>query len=122
MPPTKPPVEELCIDVMSSVCRKPAEIREDIENNTLRIMRNLRREITTHKDKRAKNLCKIIKSLRERNLIISKADKSNNVMVMDASYYERVVNKIISSGPYEEICYDLLKEMVDEVKQRFGKT
>lgn len=74
---------------MSSVRNKPIEIREAIENNTMRIMRALMRE-NSHINKKASKFQKIIKALRERNLIISKADKSNHVMVMDREYYEQV--------------------------------
>lgn len=59
----------------------------------MRIMRNLIKEKLSHRDKRANKFQKVIKSLREKNLVISKADKSNNVMVMDVSYYQRVVKK-----------------------------
>lgn len=76
IPPAKPPVEDLCIDVMSSVRKKPAEIREDIENNTMKIMRELLRDKSAHKNKHASDFQRIIKSLREKKLVILKRTKA----------------------------------------------
>lgn len=64
---------------------------------------------------------KVLESLKEKNLVFTKADKSNNIIVMEKSYYERVVVKTISQGPYAECENDPLKNMTDEVNDILDK-
>lgn len=59
---------------------------------------------------------KVIKSLREKELAIAKADKSNNLIVIDESNYERVLYEVIRDGPYVEMENDPLNDMVKHVK------
>lgn len=56
-----------------------------------------------------------------RNRRRQKTDKSNNVMVMDVSYYERVVMKTIDNGPYTKLEHDPLREMINEVNDVLEK-
>ncbi len=119
LPPTKCPVEDICVDVMSSVRYKPADVKENIENNTFKILREVKTSHPTNDDNI--RLQSAVKSLREKKLIISKADKSNNVVVMDVQYYERVMTKVISSGPYVELKSDMLYSMVDGVNEILEK-
>lgn len=69
-------------------------------------------------NKRAKELQKVVESLREKKLVFAKADKSNNIVVMETEYYERVVNKAIMNGPYVEIEADPLSmsSMIKDVE------
>lgn len=113
LPPTKCPPEDLCVDVMSSVRYKPIEVKENIENSTFKILREIKSNHASDCDNI--RLRSAVKSLREKKLIISRADKSNNVVVMDVQYYERVISKVIESGPYVELENDPLYGMVDAV-------
>lgn len=123
LPPTTVLVEDLCVDVMSSIRYKPNEIKENIENKTLQIIQETVAEHTSNE--RDIRMQHIVKSLRKKKLIISKADKSNNVVVMDVEYYERVMSKVLRDGPYAEMENDPLYNMIDDVndvleKHKFG--
>lgn len=73
--------------------------------------------ITTNTKKKSTNeIHKTLKSLRERDLCFTKADKSNNIIVMEKSHYERIVLKTISQGPYREMENDPLQDMIREVE------
>lgn len=94
---------------ISSVRYKQRKVREDIQHNAVKLLRDV---IVNHaQNETAMKLMKTVKSFREKKLVISKADKSNNVVVMDEQYYERVVMKTISDGPYVELDCDPLKNI-----------
>lgn len=58
LPPTNPPIEDLCVDIMSSVRYKPRECRDEVEDNALRHMREIVESNTPTKNKRAIKLQK----------------------------------------------------------------
>lgn len=96
---------------MSSVKYKCAAIKDDVEHNSLNIIRD---GMVNHApNESTMKMLKVGKSLREKKLIIAKADKNNIVVVMDA--HERIVMKTIESGLYVEMSGDPLYDMVDEV-------
>lgn len=119
LPPEKFPVEDVCVDIMSAVRYLPRYIKDDIEANAVGLVKEKLQHNSPNIS--AIKLHRVVRSLREKNLIISKADKSNNVLVMDESYYCRVMSKTIQDGPYVELDNDPLKEMIDEVDDVLDK-
>lgn len=113
LPPERFPIEDVCVDIMSAVRYLPRESKNDIETNAVDVVRE--KLNCNSPNISAIKVHRIVRSVRAKKLVISKADKSNNVMVMDESYYCRVMSKTIRDGPYVELDNDPLKEMIDEV-------
>lgn len=113
-PPIQPPIEDICVDVMASVRRENDEVKQFIETNATIVKRETRKRPYVG-DKRANDIHELLKSLRKKNVVFTKADKSNNIVVLDIEQYEHIVIKTRSQGPYVELETDPLCEMVDEV-------
>lgn len=57
---------------------------------------------------------RVVKQIASTDVYITKADESNNVVILDKSVYDERVNKLISEGPYEPTESDPLTSMVKE--------
>lgn len=68
-----------------------------------------------------KRMYEAVQSLREKNVIFAKADKSNNIVVLEKEDYERIAMKTIAEGQYVECLNDPLYEMVREVEDVLDK-
>lgn len=66
-------------------------------------------------------LHEVAKALRLKPVVIAKADKSNNVVILDETDYEDKVMKLIAEGPYIELKENPLKNMVNEVNDVLKK-
>lgn len=118
-PPEKLPTEDLCADIMASTRYLPIDTKNDIDHHAYQIMKETINE--SYENPRAEKMHKTIKSLRNKKLIITKADKSNNVLIYDEPEYARLVLKTINSGPYTEIQENPLKGMVKMVNDTLEK-
>lgn len=119
LPPTRPPVDELIVDVMSSVDKFPEEAGEEINEVAMRSIKNLKR--TSQKNKQAEDMANTIKGLKKKPIIIAKADKSNNVVIMDKDDYGRRMDSLILEGGYVKIDSDPLNSMVNRVNEVLKK-
>jgi len=95
LPPIKPPVEDLCVDIMASVWNLPEEAQDGINHASFNIVK----KVMTSKIKTDENvlhLHNVAKGLRLKPVVIAKADKSNNVVILDEKDYEDKVMKLIA--------------------------
>lgn len=63
----------------------------------------------------------IIEQLKLKNVFITKADKSNNIVILDNSTYDERVQKMIDEGPYEITDGDQLSVMVRDINKCLDK-
>lgn len=92
-------------------------MKNDIENTAVRAVQSVIKGDIVYDNKKARELHKTVESLKKRNLLFTRADKSNNVVVMEREYYERIVLKTIANGPYEKMNEDPLQRMVRDVNE-----
>lgn len=122
LPPKNPPVEDVAVDVMSSLRREIEVIKDTIEREAVSIVKEkMINERNKRKSKGLNDMYEAVESLREKNVVFTKADKSNNIIILERDDYERIVKKTISQGQYVMCENDPLHNMVDEVNSVLDK-
>lgn len=104
--PTHIPMNEIIVNIESGIeyfgNNKKASIRQDIEKCLIKSTAI----VSEKKNFVSNNLTKgtnVLKNLKQKEVIYSKADKGNAVVVMDKSQYDNKVLDMINKGPYEEL-------------------
>lgn len=91
---------ESSIQYMSNTVK--TRIRGDVKKQILRSAKNN----NTYRPSTSNEESTLIESLKDKEVIFSKADKGNKVVVMDKKDYDDRVNHLIQEGPYEEMVYN----------------
>lgn len=119
VPPIKAPVEELITAVQSQTRNMDEEVKNNIINCSYNIIDDLKNNykpsVVTYKTH------KLIKDIKSKDVYITKADKSNNVVILDKITYDERVQKLIDEGPYEIVENDPLKKLTNDVKNKLNK-
>lgn len=121
LPRTKPPIDELLVDIMASTEKLMEEESDEINEESLRAIKKLKGSYKT--DKNATGFINTAKGLKKKPIFISKADKSNNVVVLDKEDYKNRMLQMIEESEYELIEKDPLgtmKSQVDRVLKEHG--
>lgn len=63
----------------------------------------------------------MIKNIKSKDVYITRADKSNNVVILDKSTYNKRVQKLINDGPYDLTEIDPLKALMNDVNKTINK-
>lgn len=118
VPPTsKPPLVDIISDIEAGIkynvpVDRQQKLRRDVERV---IQESLDGQSTSKKPERVQQT---IKSLKEKDVFFMKADKGNNIVILDKSDYENRMQDMINDGPYrqhEESIFDTLKELNKKV-------
>lgn len=102
--PRSAPLEEIISNIEAGIqyrthnSRRNA-IRYDVEQCILKVAGS---KITT-KNNMSKGNNNIIESLRTKNVIYTKADKGNAIVIMDRDDYDNKITQMLTEGPYEEV-------------------
>ncbi|XP_044738897.1 uncharacterized protein LOC123300392 [Chrysoperla carnea] len=110
--PLKTPIIDIIADVETTIKRAPESVKHQIRRNVLPILRPEEKEINHHITHH-----KAVKSLTEKGVTITKADKGNAVVVLDKEDYIRRMEKLLREGPYERVEKDPLQKNIKEVKE-----
>jgi len=76
----------------------------------------------TKLDKKALEQQKTAGGIRKKEVMITIADESNNVVIMGKEGYKQRVLKMIADGPYEEISEEMMVNDVNQILNRHKKT
>lgn len=98
---------------------------DDEEKKRLRYeISNIVEQIEKCKDKKEKEMKienvrikKLKNKVKENNLIITKADKGNTIVIMDKNEYIRKTEEFIKLGPYKEINYNYTNKFQAKIKR-----
>lgn len=73
----------------------------------------------TNMTAKMKNFRGAAKSLKEKkaSVVFSKADKSNNIVILDKQEYIAITEQFIRTGPYEEVIFNPLPGMIRRTKE-----
>lgn len=115
LPTIKPSIEELLVDIMSSAEKFTEEVQEEVNEASLRSIRSLKRK--SRPSDAAAQMKNVARALKKKPIVISKADKSNNVVILDKDDYTHRMNTLIEDGGYEKLDKDPLNAMVKQVNQ-----
>lgn len=61
------------------------------------------------------------KNIKAKDVYITRADKSNNVVILDKATYDERVAKLIDEGPYDLIDSDPITTLVNSVHKTINK-
>ena len=104
--PNKTPLEEIVanieIGIMRSELSNTDKISARVEcKNVIEKFKN-----ENEHPKYNKKEVKIIKEIKEKNVLVMKPDKGKGVVIMDKIEYEKRMMKMLAEGPYEELRLD----------------
>lgn len=119
IPTTLPPFEEIIVDVMASVDRFTDEVQDEINEAALKSIKTLKQKSMPNEN--ASKMMNIARALKKKPIVIAKADKSNNVVIMDKDDYDHRMNTLIADGGYEKLDRDPLGPMVNKVNDVLKK-
>lgn len=95
------------------------ETKNNVINNSYNIIENLK---NNYKPSAVTiNNHKLLKDIKSKDVYITKADKSNNVVILDKVVYDERVQKLINEGPYEIVEEDPLKKLITNVNNKLNK-
>ncbi|XP_058839239.1 uncharacterized protein LOC131694763 [Topomyia yanbarensis] len=128
-PPSHPPLAETVNNIESAIqynsFTSKSAIRHDLEHCFPDEVNRRSEEQRSSTD-----VSNVIRELKARDVVYSRADKGNAVVIMDKQDYDRRVLDMISTGPYEECKYkngkpkDPLNVMIEEantVRQKVAR-
>ncbi|XP_055589485.1 uncharacterized protein LOC129741732 [Uranotaenia lowii] len=98
------PIAEIVNNIESAIQFRnfpsKAALRYDIANSLQKASRK------KHRSKAESSGCeKVLEQLKKREVVFTRADKGNAVVILDKQDYDTKVRDMISSGPYEECMY-----------------
>lgn len=110
MPPTKNQVDEIICDIAANihVCEDP--VIDRIELDVANVLSSTQFDNNVLKFKRT------IDKIKEKSVYITKADKSNNIVVQDKRAYDESARALLNGGDYEMLSRNPLNNIVSEVK------
>lgn len=123
VPPTsKPPLVDIISDIEVGIkfvsADRQQKVRRDVEKV---VQQSVGSRLTSNKQEKIRET---IKELQNKDVYYMKADKGNNVVILDKSEYNNRMQKMIDEGPYRlhdstifDTVKDLNKRVTDVVKE-----
>ena len=97
--PAVVPIEEIVVNIESAIQYLPFKEKSSIRFQCEKLLNDTK----PLNNKKAKKEREIIDLLKKKECIFTRADKSNEVVIMEKNDYEEAMKKLISEGPYVEI-------------------
>lgn len=110
--PQRIPTTDIIADIETIIKHDPDPVKHQIRRNILPVLKNTNNKITVEN----KNMHNTVKCLIEKDLIITKADKGNAVVILEKSDYTQRVQKMLDEGPYIPIKKDPLQKLIKQMK------
>jgi hypothetical protein len=116
--PRNIPVLDILTNVESAITYLPSTMKEDIRKHTKEVVmdekeKELSRRQLIPRDSIPEDLAR---NLRSKNCVYIKAEKGDNIVILDTEEYERRMNVLIEEGPYERVTNNPLDNMVNKAK------
>lgn len=118
IPPISPPIEDLVVSIHSAIRYWPESELNNVTHESSKILKDIKYLKCSKKDRKFYHT---IKNLRDNDIIISKADKGNNIVIMDKSDYIHRMNLMIESSNNEILVKNPLTAMISEVNKTLNK-
>lgn len=100
--PVKLKTIETIVDIESMLKFKLPSIQNDIRKTSFDVIQRSKRKCKKSNESAKKQL-ETIKKLKEKDVVYVKADKGNQVVILDKSDYEERVNQLIDECGYKKI-------------------
>lgn len=109
--PTKLPLLDTIVDIETVLKYKVPSTQNDIRTKTVDILDTKNETNTT---KTAIDHARVIDSLKKKDVVYVKADKSNNLVILNKNDYDQRVEQLITECNYTEVKRNPLKKMIRE--------
>ncbi|CRL04965.1 CLUMA_CG018303, isoform A [Clunio marinus] len=114
----EPPYDEIIVNIESSI----QSICQNDKSSVRRLVGKAL-EAEEKQPKSANNIEKTMKNLREKKCIFTKADKSNEVVILDKQKYLTSMENLLNESQYEKTKFRRefpVDKLQEEVKEMFG--
>lgn len=98
------------------------EKKNEVNETALRALKQMKNNFKP--DKKALELINVARGLKEKPIVIAKADKSNNVVIMNKQHYSSKMTEMIAESNYERLEKNPLKTFknrVDKVLKEYAE-
>ena len=100
LPPVNPPIEEIVTAIQCNTTYTSTPVKQKLIPFSTCVLSEVKSNLNHNKDVlRQHNL---VKSIKEKDVIISKADKGNSMVVIDSDEYLIRMELMMSEGSYTE--------------------
>lgn len=99
LPHKTTPLKNIIMDCEAATSTLKYETAQYTRSKLLNVLSNMEPNFSTSAD----DLFKTVKSLNEKDIYITKADKGNAVVILDKVEYDNGVHNLINEGPYKRI-------------------
>lgn len=117
--PTKPPVEDLIVSVQSQMKGMDPGVITKVTQDSYDIINQLKSEYKPTVE--ARIMHKLVKNMKSKDVYITRADKSNNVVILDKNTYDERVQRLIDEGPYDVVNDDPIATLVTDVHNTINR-
>lgn len=120
--PTTVPLLETVVDIETILKFKVPSIQHDIRSVASEAI-NIAKQ-STYTSELAKQQKTTIEKLKEKDVVYVKADKSNQIVILNKNDYEQRVEQTINECGYKKVNKNPLKKMirqVDQIRQKISK-
>ncbi len=119
IPPLKPPYEDVIVAVQSQMRDMNPDVETKVTQDSYDIISKLKHDYNpTIETIMMHNL---VKSMKSKDVYITRADKSNNVVILDRDTYDDRVQNLINEGPYDVVDNDPINKLVNDVHKTINK-
>lgn len=119
IPPTKPPVEDIIVAVQSQMKDMDSDLVTKVTQDSYDIIRKLKSDFKPTVETRMMH--NLVENIKSKDVYITRADKSNNVVILDKVTYDERVQKLIDEGPYDVVDNDPISTLVNNVHNTINK-
>lgn len=120
--PVRAPIEDLAVAIQSNTARCTLQVKSELIQYSTNVIREI---MLKPKNEEALCLHKTAKDIKNKDVIISKADKGNNIIILDHQEYLCRMNLMLNSGDYTELRTNPLNKMkskVDDILNKYSKS
>ena len=111
--PVNPPTEELATAIHYGTTFTSQPVKQELIPLSTCVLRETK--MKNQKNENALRLHKTIKNIKDKKVIISKADKGNSVVILDSSEYLRRMDLMLTEGDNTELSSSPLNKMKNNV-------
>lgn len=104
-------IEDYILDIDNASNRLQYNLKNSFKNECLPIIQ----KVNKHQSKRSKQHCKLVKKLEQKNLVITKADKGNTVVILDKDNYIRRTENMLNDEAFKLLKKDPLNKYKKQV-------
>lgn len=113
----KPPIDKFVVAIQPQITSLEESDKNFMIDNSFRILNRSKTDYKITKEEKRQH--EVLQQLKLNDVYMTKADKSNNIVILDKDVYDERFQKLIDDGPYELVDSDPLPGMIRDAIEEF---